>query len=89
MTQGEIIVGRNDTGPGEMIVGRNDTGAELHGNPENGTFFRTKSGSFGSQYMVLLETFILLVGNQKFLFYNFNTATNGGLKNRIFEKKKN
>jgi hypothetical protein len=28
------------------------------------------------------------VGNQKKLFYNFNTATDGGLKNRIFERKK-
>jgi hypothetical protein len=31
-----------------------------------------------------LETFLFSVGNQFFLFHNFNTATNGGLKNRIF-----
>jgi hypothetical protein len=34
--------------------------------------------------MVALETFFL-VGNQKKLFHNFNTATHGGLKNIIFE----
>jgi hypothetical protein len=27
------------------------------------------------------------VGNQKNIFYNLNTATHGGLKNRIFQKK--
>jgi hypothetical protein len=33
---------------------------------------------------ILLETFFS-AGNQFFLFYNFNTATDGRLKNRIFE----
>jgi hypothetical protein len=32
-----------------------------------------------------LETSFFSVGNQKNLFYNFNTATHGGLKNIIFE----
>jgi hypothetical protein len=34
--------------------------------------------------MVLLKTFFS-IGNQIFLFYNFNTATHGGLKNQIFD----
>jgi hypothetical protein len=33
------------------------------------------------------ENFFFSVGNQKKLFHNFNTATHGGLKNQIFEKK--
>jgi hypothetical protein len=32
-----------------------------------------------------LRNFFFLVGNQKKIFYNFNTATYGGLKNIIFE----
>jgi hypothetical protein len=32
-----------------------------------------------------LRNFFFSVGNQIFLFYNFNTTTHGGLKNIIFE----
>jgi hypothetical protein len=35
-----------------------------------------------------LGNFFFSVGNQFFLFHNFNAATDGGLKNRIFEEKK-
>jgi hypothetical protein len=35
----------------------------------------------------LLETFFLSVGNQKKLFYNFNTSPHGATFNHIFEKK--
>jgi hypothetical protein len=34
-----------------------------------------------------LENFFFSEENQKKLFYNFKSATNGGLKNLIFEKK--
>jgi hypothetical protein len=34
-----------------------------------------------------LETLFFSEGNQKNLFYNFKSATDGGLKNVIFEKK--
>jgi hypothetical protein len=48
--------------------------------------FGTKNCTIFTQDMVLLETFFLL-GNQFFLFYNFNTATHayGGLKNQNFD----
>jgi hypothetical protein len=31
------------------------------------------------------ENFFFSVGNQIFLFHNFNTATHGGLKNQIVD----
>jgi hypothetical protein len=51
---------------------------------ENGTFFGTKSGFFGTRNMTTLETLFSL-GNHFFLFHNFNTATHGGRKNQNFD----
>jgi hypothetical protein len=42
---------------------------------ENGTFFRTKSASFVTRNMVLLETFFFSRKPFFFSFYNFITAT--------------
>jgi hypothetical protein len=49
-------------------------------------FFWHGALAFGTRNIVLFETFFS-VGNQFFLFNNFNTATHayGGLKNQIFD----
>jgi hypothetical protein len=55
---------------------------------ENGTFFGTKSASFGARNMVLLETcfFSRDLGNQIFLFNNFNTATHAYARPEIIDQ---
>jgi hypothetical protein len=42
-------------------------------------------GPVSDQNYTPLETFFFQKKTIFFLFYNFNTATDGGLKNRIFE----
>jgi hypothetical protein len=45
----------------------------------------TENWQFCGQKLHPLGNFYFSEGNNFFLFHNFNTATDGGLKNRIFE----